>query len=261
MFIGLCGTASTNARAIAPSALDYVEENVQSFLAPEAGEDDFRARIGPSSLAARPIAAACCFLPATLRCVGPAVDDPRIDAYAASTFRRAATVGISTIVFGSGGARSLPEGWPRASAEQQFVALLRRLAPMAQRHGVTIVVEPLNRGECSFINTLDEGAEVVRAVDHPAVRLLVDLFHLARNDEAPETIARNGALLAHAHLAEREERSAPGVKGDDFRPFLSALRSTGYDHRLSLECGFGDLAAELGPALKALRAQLSDVGY
>jgi hypothetical protein len=63
------------------------------------------------------------------------------------------------------------------------------------------------------------------------------------------------------HIAERETRSAPGVKGDDFRPFLRELRRGGYDHRISFECGWGDLAKELPTAVATLRRQLAEVGY
>jgi len=261
MQLGLCASAIASASAIAPSGLDYVEENVQNFLAPEGPETEFANRLAQAGAAARNIRAACCFLPGSHKCVGPQVDEARLLAYAESAFARARRAGIDTIVFGSGGARAVPEGFSAATAFIQFTDLLAKLAPIAARHGVTIVVEPLNRGEVNFINTLDEGAAVVARVNHPHVRLLADLFHMLRNDETPDAITRHGALLAHTHIAEKETRSAPGAKGDDFRPFLRALRAAGYDHRMSLECGFGDLGAELGGALKTLRGQLADAGY
>jgi sugar phosphate isomerase/epimerase len=261
MLLGLCTSAISSAKPVAAAALDYVEENVQSFLAPESPVAEFEKRLGQAAACARNIAAACCFLPGTHKCTGPQVDETRLLAYAGEAFRRARRSGIDTIVFGSGGARALAEGFPVASAVEQFATLLAKLGPLAARHGVTVVVEPLNRGECNFINTLDEGAEVVRRVDHPNVRLLADLFHMLRNDETPDAIRRHGDLLAHTHIAEKETRSAPGVRGDDFRPFLKALRAAGYDRRMSLECSFTDLAGELPGALKALRTQLADAGY
>lgn len=165
MLLGCCTSAIAQAKTIASSGLDYVEENVQVFLAPEGSDADFAARTQQGSLCARSIQAACCFLPGGLKCVGPEVDDARLDRYARSAFARAQKVGIDTIVFGSGGARGIPEGWTSDKAFTQFVAVLKRFAPIAVAHGVTLVVEPLNRGECNFVNTIDEGAEVVRAVD------------------------------------------------------------------------------------------------
>jgi len=261
MLLGCCTSAIAQAKIIAPSGLDYVEENVQSFLAPEGSDADFAKRVQQSTLAARGIHAACCFLPGGLTCVGPSVDDARLDAYAKTAFARAQRVGMETIVFGSGGARGIPDGFSRATAQAQFVTVLRRFAPIAARYGVTLVVEPLNRGECNFINTIDDGAEIVNEVDHPHVRLLADLFHMMRNDEGPDSLTTHGALFAHTHIAEKETRSAPGIKGDDFRPFLRALRAGGYNHRMSLECGFADFGQELAPSLAALRGQLADAGY
>lgn len=261
MLLGLCASAVGSAKALAAAPLDYVEEHVQNFLAPEGPEDAFAQRLAQAGVAARCTVAANCFLPGALKCTGPQIDEARILAYARTAFARAERAGIDTIVFGSGGARQVPDGFSTATAFEQFIALLTRLAPLAARHGVTLVVEPLNRGECNFINTVDEGAEVVRRVDQPAVRLLADLYHMLRNGEGPEALTRHGALLAHTHIAEKEKRTGPGIAGDDFRPFLTALRAGGYDRRMSLECGFPDLEADLARSLKALRGQLADAGY
>ena len=50
---------------------------------------------------------------------------------------------------------------------------------IAQSYGIVVCVEPLNRAESNFINTLQEGAEIVRRVNHPHIRLLADLYHMA----------------------------------------------------------------------------------
>jgi sugar phosphate isomerase/epimerase len=122
-------------------------------------------------------------------------------------------------------------------------------------------VEPLNRGECNLVNTVIEGAEAAAQADHPSVRLLVDIFHMLRNGESPDDIIKVGAQVRHAHVAEMAERTAPGVRGDDFRPYLRALKRAGYAGMLTIECNWGNLGPEVGPAIGALRAQLADAGY
>ncbi len=144
MQLGLCTSAATHAAAIASSGLDYLEENVQNFLAPEGSEADFAQRLAQAADAARVISVACCFLPGTLRCVGPDLDEPRILRWATTAFARARRAGIDTVVFGSGGARRLPEGVSASAALPPFVALLATLAPLAARFGITLVLEPLN---------------------------------------------------------------------------------------------------------------------
>ena len=261
MQIGFCTDPATLASLPIRPACDFIEGHVVNFLIPEKPDADF----GPAAEALRrsgfPMPAANVLLPAALKCVGPSVDAVRLDGYAQTVFRRAREVGMKLIVFGSAGARMVPEGFPAAQAFEQYVELLRRFGPMAEANGVTIVVEPLNRGECNLVNTVMEGAEAVRRADHPSVKLLVDLFHMLRNGESPDDIVKVGALIRHAHLAENKDRAAPGTHGEDFRPYLRALRQTGYRDRIALEPIWTDLPRELGPALAALRQQLLDAGY
>ncbi len=257
MLLGLCSSASGNAALIASSTLDYVEENVQSFLAPRNGDESaWQARRTAAQACGRPIYAANCFLPADLPCVGPSVDRAAILAWSACAFLRAQQVGIKRIVFGSGASRRIPDGFDRATARGQFIDLLRALGPLAAAREVVLVVEPLNAGECNFINSVDEGAAIVREAAVPGVRLLADIYHMLRDGEGPGSIVRAGSLLAHAHVAEREKRTAPGVAGDDFTPFLQAFAAAGYAGALSIESGWTDLAGQLPAALTVLRRQL-----
>jgi len=168
---------------------------------------------------------------------------------------------MTIIVFGSAGARMVPDGFPIAKGFEQYVDMLKQFGPLAEEAGVTLVVEPLNRGECNLVNTVLEGAEAVRRANTNGVKLLVDLFHMLRNGESPDDILKVGPLIRHAHLAENKDRAAPGIHGDDFRPFLRALRKVGYNARLALEPIWTDLPNQLGPALKAVRRQLADAGY
>lgn len=257
MKVGIC-TSPESLHAIAAPAFDYVEANVQEFLKPEASAEAFASSLELASSLALPIPAACCFLPGDLRVTGPSVDLERFERYAATAFERAARVGIEVIVFGSGGARRLPDDWPGEEGFRQFVEANRLIAPLAARHGVTIVIEPLNRSECNFVNSPTDGARVVNEVDHPNIRLLVDFYHMLVEGQSPQEIIDCGPLIHHAHLAEKEVRSAPGVKGDDFRPFLKALKSTGYDRLISIESGWGDLAAEQQAATDEVRRQLRE---
>jgi sugar phosphate isomerase/epimerase len=162
-------------------------------------------------------------------------------------------------VFGSGGARQIPDGFPKSEAEQQFVALLRKLGPLGEKHNVTITIEPLNRAECNFINSVGEAAALARACDHPRVRVLADFYHMMRDGQPPNDIAWAGALLRHVHIAEREKRTPPGVAGDDFRPYLAALKEIGYAGRISIECGWSDMAAQAADSVRYLRKQLEEV--
>jgi sugar phosphate isomerase/epimerase len=259
MKIGLC-TSFEQSPLLAKAGFDYVEEDVQSFLSPEEPDSVFTSRLAVSNGAELPITAACCFLPGKLKCTGPAADMEGIARYAEVAFRRAQQVGVGTIVFGSGGARQIPDGFDRAKALEQFIETVKHLAPLAERHRVTIVIEPLNSKECNFINSLAEGARVVEAVAHPQVRLLADIYHMLMDGEAAGEIITHGALLHHAHVAEREGRMAPGTSGEDFGPYLRALAKVGYRGSISFECGWKNLAEQAAASVSGFRAQMRCAG-
>ena len=247
--VGIC-TGQANAAALQAAGADFVEENVQSFLLPEQPDFSFQ----PAAL---PVRRANCFLPAALKCVGPVVDMARLLRYASVAFQRAHQAGIDIIVFGSGGARQIPDGLSKSIAEQQFAMLLRELGPLAANQGVAVVIEPLNRMECNFINSVPEAAALVAACNHPNIQLLADFYHMLRDDQSPDDIRRHGARLRHVHLAEQANRTPPGVAGDDFRPFLKALAQVNYRGAISIEANWGDLPAEAGHAVAELRRQIN----
>lgn len=255
MKLGIC-TSLDHAELVAAAELDFVEEHVQNFLVPEQPDEVFAKTLEAVRGAPVPVRAANCFLPGDLKCVGPGVDRDRLARYGASAFRRAGQAGIEIIVFGSGQARQIPEGFSREQAAGQFVEALTIFGPMAAEHGVTLVVEPLNSGECNFINSLAEGASMVEACDHPAVRLLADIFHMLRDDEPASEIERFGSLLHHVHIAEKDARTPPGTAGDDFSAYLDALQRAGYDRRLAMECVWTDLPAQVARGADELRRQI-----
>lgn len=261
MQIGFCTDPATLATLPVRPECDFIEGHVVNFLVPEAPDADFAPHAAALKTCGYPMPAANVLLPAALKCSGPDIDYARLDRYAQTVFRRCKEIGMTLIVFGSAGARMVPPGFTLAKGFEQYVDILRQFGPLAEENGVTIVVEPLNRVECNLVNTVLEGAEAVRRANQPSVKLLVDIFHMLRNGESPDDILKVGPLIRHAHIAENKDRAAPGVNGEDFRPFLRALRRTGYNDRLALEPIWTDLPNQVGPALQELRKQLKDAGY
>lgn len=256
MKLGLC-TELDNLAVAAAAGFDFVEVNVQGHLMPQADDDAFAANRDAILASPIPIKAANCFVPGGLKITGPEVDLEALTAYAATAFERAAAVGIETIVFGSGGARRIPAGFDRAAAWDQLVAFGGRIAPLAAAQGVTIVVEPLNQSECNVFTAVGESADYVRQIDHPNMKLLVDAFHWGRDQDSYGDLVEAGPLLRHAHIATYANRRAPGVEPCAFGPFFAALRAGGYDGRISIECGWEDLAVQAADA-RGLLAALTD---
>ncbi len=220
----------------AGTGLEGVEGHVQALLTPGMPDGEIAPRLTAAKALPLPIPAVNCFLPASLRVVGPQADHDAIATWADIAFARASLIGANIVVFGSGGARSLSAGTDRTTATSQLIDLLHRLAPVARGHGIVLALEPLNPGECNLIRNLGEGAAVVRAVQRPQVRLLVDLYHALRSGDTPEDLAGCADLVVHVHVAEPRHRGLPGA-ADDFIPWFRVLRAVGYDGWISCEGG------------------------
>ena len=256
MQFGVCGGVDLAAVAQG-SGYEYLECSVGGLLKPLETEAAFEAGLEAWRGAKLPCPALNCFIPGNLKMVGPQVDTGALEAYVATVMRRAARTGVQVIVFGSGGARQVPEGWDTAQAWRQLVAFGRLCAPLAQKHGVTIVVEPLNRRETNIINSVAEGAALVREVDHPAWRLLVDGYHWLLDNDRAEDIVANGALFGHVHVATAPNRLPPGAEPCDLQPFFNALARAGYGGRISFEGKLTEPAVTL-PAALVLMRRLAD---
>lgn len=148
--------------------------------------------------------------------------------------QRCAQLGMRIMVFGSGKARALPEGVTREQAFDALAALLQKAAPIVSAKGITLVIEPLNHEETNMLCTVHESAELVRAVNDPAVRLLVDYFHFCR--EGDQLFLQDIPLLAHAHCAEPHKRACHADIDAPMRAFLATLCGNGYAGGLSVEC-------------------------
>ncbi len=257
--VGVCGSSS-QWEIIRKAGCSYVEESVGKLLNPKLPDAEFAAVADQFKAKGIPVKACNSFLPGDLKLVGP---DPKHDEavrYATKALERAKLLSIPIVVLGSGAARKVPEGFDRAKAEAQFIEVARKLGEAGQAHGVTVAMESLNRGETNFGNTLRECLKLINAINHPRVRLVADMYHMLKEDEGPEIITEAGAKIVHCHIAEKAQRTPPGTAGDDFKPYLRALKKAGFLGNISLECRWKNLAQEITPAVAALKAQLDAVG-
>ena len=252
MQFGVCGGVEMAARA-AEAGFDYFESRVADVLCPQSEDTAFRAALKKAQSAAIPCKALNCFVPGDLKITGLSADPAALRDYVETTCTRAAGAGVETIVFGSGGARRIPEGFDRDRAWEQLLDFCGLAADAAHGLGVTIVVEPLSRDDCNVLTSVAECARLVRAIDRPELRLLVDSYHFMRDDDSLDDLAAAGELLAHVHTATVPGRFAPGAEACDLAPFFRTLGDAGYDGRVSIEGRIEDPAAQLPVALKTLR--------
>jgi sugar phosphate isomerase/epimerase len=253
MQIGCC--CSLDQAAIAQGAgFDFMEATVVSLL-PEQDEAIFAPLLARYQTAPLPVRACNVFLPGDLKVVGPAVDAERLRHYVRVALSRAARIGAELVVFGSGTARSIPTGFARERALDQLVDFLQLVGSAAVAAGVTIAIEPLNRKESNVINSVAEAVALAQRVDHPAVRVLADFYHMDEEGEPLSEISRHAAWLAHIHVAD-SGRLAPGLGTYPYDRFVAELNQAGYRGLVSVECRWGEFAAEAGPAVAFLRRVL-----
>ena len=201
-----------------------------------------------------PLAATMSFIPGTIKLTGPDVDPAKQMTYVTGVLGRLKRLGVKVVVLGSGGARRVPDGFSKDEAFAQLVDFCRRIAPVARDNGITIVVEPLRKQETNIINTAREGLALVRAVDRPEIKLLVDYYHLAEEGENADIIAEAGPLLAHAHIANPKGRVYPLSRDESaYDGFFSNLCKIGYQGRLSVEASTTDFATQAPQAIALLR--------
>ena len=255
--IGMCGFV--RAAASVACGLDYLEANVAGFLVPEADDSTFAAQRAAADTLGLPVYSANGFFPRDIKVVGPEADLERAGRYAETAIRRAAEAGLKILVLGSSRSRTIPEGFPREEAENQFLSLLKGMAPVAEECGVIVAIEPLQESETNFINRVSEGAEMARRVGSPNICVIADFFHMARVGEGPEGILGAADKLVHCHIAEVRDRTAPGVDGDDFTPYLRALKEIKYAGGISFEGKWGDVDKELPVAVQVLKEQIQSV--
>lgn len=249
--VGYC-TPLKNLAAAKSAGFDYAELATTEVAG--LSDADFERAARDVAAIGLPTPVANLFLPASVKVTGPAVDLEQQAAYVTRAFDRLSRLGVRLVVFGSGGARRVPDGFPRAEAFRQLVDFGRRVAPMARSRGVTVAVEPLRREETNIVNTAADGLELVEAVADPGFQLMVDFYHLASEHEDPGIIVRARAHLRHVHMANPNGRVFPLAAGEfDYEPFFAALRRIGYDQRISVEASTTDLQSDAPRAIALLR--------
>lgn len=224
-------------RVLRDAGFDFLEVNVQGFLSPLEPE-----LLSSADAAILPIPSANCLLPAAMKTTGPEVSMGALDRYLASACQRAARAGIRTMVFGSGGSRTVPDGFDRNRAYDQLLKFGAMAAKAAHDAGLIIVAEPLNKRECNILNTVAECGAYVEAINHPGMRLIVDSYHFWTDDNDMAAIARHAALIHHVHVATVPSRKAPGAEPCDFAGFFGAIKAGGYDGQIAFEGGWQDVS-------------------
>jgi sugar phosphate isomerase/epimerase len=124
---------------------------------------------------------------------------------------------------------------PRSEVEGLFLESVGALCEYAAPRGVTLLVEPVNRYEIDFINSVEDGAALLDRLGAPNLKLMPDVFHMNIEDRTiGGELARHARHVGYVHLAD-SNRLAPGWGHTDFSDVFRGLRASGYDGWVSVE--------------------------
>ncbi len=228
-------TSVDHSAAVKAAGWDFVEELVQQYLQADVPDAQWT---GPTRLAhaVLPVPASNALLPPDLKVCGPEADPAKLRAYMTKILQRAEQIGMKTIVFGSGVARTVPDGFDRDRARRQILDFVKVAADIAAGHGVVLVAEHLNRGECNIINSVSEALGYVKELNHPNFQCLVDSYHFWLEDEPLESLRAAMPWIRHVHLADTEGRVPSGESGrHNYPAFFGILKEAGYDRLIAVE--------------------------
>ncbi len=112
---------------------------------------------------------------------------------------------------------------------------LKQVARHAEDKGITLALEPLNRFETSFINLTEQALELIRMIDSPRVKIMMDTFHANIEEKSlGKAIEAAGSHLVHVH-ANENDRGTPGSGHVAWREIAAALKKVKYDGALVIE--------------------------
>ncbi|UCE47925.1 MAG: sugar phosphate isomerase/epimerase [Phycisphaerales bacterium] len=145
-------------------------------------------------------------------------------------------LGGKILVLGSPKQRSLVKGQTQDGARQRAVDLLGSVMDQAGRLGLTICLEPLSPVETDFINTVAQGMELVRQVNHPSLKIHLDVKAMCAEPTPVPDIIRSVRAedIGHFHVNDAN-LCGPGMGDVDYGPVAEAIKDVAYDKWLSVE--------------------------
>ena len=115
------------------------------------------------------------------------------------------------------------------------VETLKMLCDYALERGILLAMEPLNRFETDFMNTVDQGLQVIELVGKPNLGFLLDTFHMNIEEKSiVGAIHKAGERIYNFHACAND-RGIPGEDSFDWKAIAQALRDVSYDGAITIE--------------------------
>jgi hydroxypyruvate isomerase len=125
----------------------------------------------------------------------------------------------------------VPEGVSHAEAGEVFVQNLRHAAAEFARHGIKLLVEPINTWDIPgfFLHGTAQAIDLIARVGSDNLYLQYDAYHMQRMEgELAATIERHLRRIAHIQIADTPGRHEPGTGEINYRYLFQHLDAIGY---------------------------------
>ena len=171
----------------------------------------------------------------------PGFDIGAFKEYVAMAFEKTSCIKWSSIAFGSGAFRKLPDRYDVEKGCYTFAGIISDvIVPRLEKYDAVLSIEELNSGETNFLNSCRQVMDVVKQVNHPRVGILCDYYHMSLAGETADDVKIFAKYITHLHIASPLNKRAIQVKddgdNDNYADFFKALKMYGYDKKyLSVE--------------------------
>jgi len=131
------------------------------------------------------------------------------------------------------------------------------MAERAGKGGYILALEPLNRFETYFLNTMEQARAYADRVDHPAFGIMYDTFHANIEERDQHAAIRHLGDKMHVLHVSENDRGVVGRGQIDFAGIVKTVRDTGFDGHVVVEA-FGAGVPELAAATRVWRPLFPD---
>ena len=139
------------------------------------------------------------------------------------------------MVLGSPQQRNLLEDVTHQQALEIAAQVIGDATQSLSDNNIILALEPLGPQEGDFMLTAEVGIELANMINHPNVKLHLDVKAMSSESKSiPDIIRDSRDYIAHFH-ANDANRQGPGMGEIDFVPIITALKEINYDKWISVE--------------------------
>lgn len=192
-----------------------------------------------------------CFVPSELKIIE---DTPKMWEYINKAFWRMEKLSAEIIVFGSGGARRVPDSMPFEKGLEKLEEFIIKCNELAKKHNIILALEPLNHNESNFLLTVKSAYDLCSKLNLSNVKILADIFHMHVENEDFSVINTTVDKICHVHINNPLTRTCPTREENKYiRSFAETLIDAGYNKTVTIESAYSDFTKDIKDAIIYLK--------